>query len=47
MRSPGLWLGGGLAGVAGIVAYILAIAVPWPQTRLGTSTGAFAYDRMQ
>jgi hypothetical protein len=39
MRSPGLWLGGGIAGMASIVAYLLAIAVPWPETQLGTSAG--------
>ncbi len=39
MRSPGLWLGGGIAGMASIVAYLLAIAVPWPESQLGTSMG--------
>jgi len=39
MRNPGLWLGGGVAGLASIVAYLLAIAVPWPESQLGTSAG--------
>ena len=39
MRNPGLWVGGGVAGMASIVAYLAAIAVPWPASQLGTSTG--------
>jgi len=39
MRNPGLWFGGGVAGMVSIVAYLLAIAVPWPDTQLGTSAG--------
>jgi hypothetical protein len=39
MRNPSLWFGGGLAGAASVVAYLLAIAVPWPGTQLGTSAG--------
>jgi hypothetical protein len=39
MRNPALWLGGGIAGMASIVCYLLAIAVPWPETQTGTSTG--------
>jgi hypothetical protein len=37
MPNPGLWLGGGVAGMVGICCYILAITVPWPETQLGTS----------
>lgn len=33
-----LWIGSGIAGVAGVACYILAIAIPWPSTQLGTST---------
>jgi hypothetical protein len=32
-----LWIGSGIAGVAAVVCYILAIVVPWPETQLGTS----------
>ena len=37
MPERRLWIGSGLAGVAAIVCYVLAIALPWPETRLGTS----------
>lgn len=37
MPNPNLWLGGGVAGMVGICCYVLAIAVPWPETQLGTS----------
>ena len=37
MSNPNLWLGGGVAGMVGICCYILAIAVPWPETQLGIS----------
>jgi hypothetical protein len=30
-------MGSGIAGVAGVVCYILAIAFPWPETQFGTS----------
>lgn len=33
-----LWVGSGIAGVVAVACYILAIALPWPETRLGTST---------
>ena len=36
--SPGrLWTVSGIAGVVGVACYILAIAVPWPETQWGTS----------
>ena len=38
MHNPRLWLAGGTAGMACIACYLLAIAVPWPETQLGTST---------
>lgn len=31
-----LWRSGGVAGVASVSCYILAIALPWPQSRPGT-----------
>lgn len=34
-----LWVKSGVAGVAGIVCYFLAILIPWPETQIGTSTG--------
>lgn len=37
MRNPGLWLWGGLAGMASICCYILAIVVHRPDGQLGTS----------
>lgn len=37
MTNPRFWLAGGLAGVASICCYILAIAVPWPENQFGTS----------
>jgi hypothetical protein len=38
MPDRGLWIRSGVAGVAGVACYILAIAVPWPETQWGTST---------
>src|SRR5215510_11593805 len=32
-----LWIGGGVAGVLGVACYILAVALPWPDTQLGRS----------
>jgi hypothetical protein len=32
-----LWMRSGIAGVMAVACYILAIAVPWPETQLGTS----------
>ena len=37
MANPSLWCSGGVAGMAGICCYILAITMPWPETQLGTS----------
>ncbi len=37
MANPSLWRSGGVAGMAGICCYILAITMPWPETQLGTS----------
>ena len=34
---PNLWTGSGVAGMVGVACYILAIALPWPETQLGTS----------
>lgn len=36
--DPRVWVGGGIAGVAAVACYILAIALPWPETQLGTSS---------
>ena len=36
--DPRLWVRGGIAGIAGTAAYVLAIAIPWPTSRLGTAT---------
>lgn len=38
MPNRSLWVAGGIAGVAAVACYILAIALPWPETQLGTST---------
>jgi hypothetical protein len=32
-----LWVGSGIAGVVAVASYILAIALPWPETQLGRS----------
>jgi hypothetical protein len=37
MANTSLWRSGGVAGMAGICCYILAITIPWPETQLGTS----------
>jgi hypothetical protein len=37
MPNRNLWALSGLAGVLAIVCYLLAIALPWPETQLGTS----------
>jgi hypothetical protein len=37
IQTPGVWLRSGIAGVVGIVCYILAITIPWPKTQAGTS----------
>lgn len=39
MPNRNLWLLSGLAGVLAIFCYLLAIALPWPETQLGTSLG--------
>lgn len=38
MASRSLWVGSGIAGIVGVSCYILVIALPWPETQLGTST---------
>ncbi len=38
MPNRSLWVASGIAGVAAVACYILAIALPWPETQLGTST---------
>jgi hypothetical protein len=38
MAHRSLWVGSGIAGIGAVVCYILAIALPWPETQLGTST---------
>jgi hypothetical protein len=37
MANRSLWMGGGTAGVVGVVCYIFVVAFPWPETRLATS----------
>jgi hypothetical protein len=37
MNERVLWVRGGIAGVVGTLCYVLAVAVPWPETRMGTS----------
>ena len=37
MDNRRFWLNCGIAGIAGMVCYILAIMVPWPQTQAGVS----------
>jgi hypothetical protein len=37
MSNHRLWVGGGIAGMLGVASYIIGIAVPWPETQLGTS----------
>jgi hypothetical protein len=37
MTTRTAWIVGGIAGVVGVACYILAIAIPWPETQLGTS----------
>lgn len=37
MPDRSTWMYGGIAGVAGCACYLLAIVVPWPESRLGTS----------
>ena len=39
MENRKLWIWSGVAGVAGIVCYIVAITVPWPDSQFGTSSG--------
>ena len=38
MPDRDLWIRSGIAGVLGVACYILAIAVPWPETQWGIST---------
>lgn len=38
MQDRALWFWGGIAGIAGGLCFLLAIAVPWPETQLGTSS---------
>ena len=42
MSNPRLWLVGGIAGVASICCYILAVVVPWPENQFGTSASLLA-----
>jgi hypothetical protein len=37
MQQRALWIWGGIAGMAAVACFILAIAVPWPDTRLGAA----------
>jgi hypothetical protein len=39
MSNAKLWVYGGAAGIVGTCSYVTAIAVPWPETQLGTSMG--------
>lgn len=38
MTNRNLWVGSGIAGMVAVASYILAIALPWPETQLGTSS---------
>jgi hypothetical protein len=38
-ETQSLWVKSGLAGIAGIFCYFLAILIPWPDNQMGTSTG--------
>ena len=35
MNNRRLWLNCGIAGIAGMLCYILAITIPWPETQAG------------
>jgi hypothetical protein len=37
MADRTLWVRGGVAGVVSVVCYVLAITLPWPETRIGTT----------
>jgi hypothetical protein len=37
MPNRDLWVRSGIAGILGVVCYILGITLPWPDTQLGTS----------
>jgi hypothetical protein len=39
MEIQSLWMKSGLAGIAAVSCYFLAILVPWPENQVGTSTG--------
>ena len=39
MQSQSLWVRSGLAGIAAVSCYFLAILIPWPENQVGTSTG--------
>lgn len=39
MLNHRLWVYGGIAGVLGVVCYVIAIMVPWPEGQAGTTTG--------
>jgi hypothetical protein len=39
MPNRSLWMRSGICGALGVACYILAIAVPWPETQLGTVGG--------
>lgn len=39
MSDRSLWVWSGIAGVVGTVCYLLAVLVPWPDTRLGNAAG--------
>jgi hypothetical protein len=42
MMDRRLWIGSGIAGALGVACYILAIAVPWPESQWGTSAALVA-----
>lgn len=42
MPAAGSWWRAGLAGVAGVLCYVAAVAVPWPGTQLGTAAALLA-----
>lgn len=37
MANRRLWVGSGIAGMLSVACYIVAIAIPWPETQLGVS----------
>jgi hypothetical protein len=38
LHNRRLWIWSGIAGVLSVICYVLAIALPWPETQLGRSS---------